>query len=245
MTSKIKSVLEDYKLLLNNVPTLMTLTFVLSTVLMNLAAAKIIFNFGNVALTGGFIISFAPFLAMDTVTHHFGARASIMLNLLSALGNVFTVIFLSIVAAIPTPGHDYTAFNSIHGAVWFIALSSTVAFIVSGIANSLLNALIGKLFRNHTNSSAIFFYRAYVSTFVGQAIDNFLFIGLTYSVFAPRFWGSDPMSLMTCIGTAIVGGAIELLLEVIMGPIGLVIVRRWEKEGVGQQYIQAHSSDRL
>ena len=182
----IKQVVADYKLLLDNVPALVTVFFVISTVIMNLAASKIIFNAMNVAVTGGFILSWAPFLAMDTVTKRFGARASIMLNILSAVFNVFTVIFLWIVAAIPTET-PYPEFNYIFSGVWFIVVSSTLAFVISGVVNSLLNAAIGKLFKK--TSLIEFIARSYVSTFVGQAIDNFLFIAGVYVLFAPIFWG--------------------------------------------------------
>lgn len=242
MVSKIKSVLQDYKLLLNNVPTLMTMTFVIGTIAMNVAAAKIIFNFANVALTGGFIISFLPFLAMDTVTKRMGARASIMLNVLSAVFNVLFVIFMAIVAAIPTET-PYPEFNYIFSGVWFIVVASTIAFVVSGVANSLINSAIGKMFNK---TSAVEFYsRSFVSTFVGQAIDNFLFIFLTYTVFAPAVWGLDPMPVLTCLGTAVVGGLIELLLEVVFGPLGLLIVKQWEKDNIGHEYIEAHKDDKF
>lgn len=242
MVSRFKSVLQDYKLLLNNVPTLMTMTFVIATIAMNNAAAKIIFTFSNTAFTGGFLISFVPFLAMDTVTKRMGARASIMLNILSAVFNALFVIFMAIVAAIPT-ATPYPEFNYIFSGVWFIVVASTIAFVVSGIVNSLLNSAIGKLFSK--TSAAEFYSRSFVSTFVGQAIDNFLFIFLTYTVFAPIFWKLDPMPITTCIGTAIVGGLIELLLEVVFGPLGLLIVKRWEKEGIGHEYIEAHANDKF
>ena len=102
MVSKFKSVLQDYKLLLNNVPALVTSFFILCTCLMNIMAGKIIFSFGNVNLTGGFLLSAIPFLCMDVVVRRFNARAGIMLNILSALGNLFAVAMLAIVAAIPT-----------------------------------------------------------------------------------------------------------------------------------------------
>ena len=242
--SKIKEVIADYKLLLENVPALMTLVFVVSTVLMNIGAGKIIFNVGNVAMTGGFLLSFMPFLAMDTVTRRLGARASIMLNILSAFFNAFAVIFLAIVAAIPTKD-DYSHFNYVCGGVWFIALSSTVAFVVSGIANSLLNSAIGKLFKGNEIRAVEFYSRSFISTFIGQAIDNFLFIFLTYTIFAPIFWGLDPMPVLTCIGTAIVGGFIELLLEVAFGPLALHIVKTWQRDNIGHEYIEAHKDDKL
>ena len=109
---KIKEVIADYKLLLDNVPALVTATFLMSTCLMNLMAAKIIFSVGGAVFTGGFILSAMPFLCMDTVVKRFNARAGIMLNILSAVGNIIAVILLAIVAAIPTTD-DYTHFNYI------------------------------------------------------------------------------------------------------------------------------------
>lgn len=244
MVSKIKELLKDYKLLLNNVPFMMTTMFIISTLAMNAAAAKVVFNAGNVALTGGFLISFMPFLAMDTVTRRMGARASIMLNVLSAFFNVLFVAFLALVAAIPTKD-DYTHFNYIFSGVWFIVLASTIAFVVSGIVNSLLNSALGRIFKSNEVKAGEFFARSYISTFVGQAIDNFLFIFLTYTVFAPIFWHLDPMPVLTCVGTAIVGGFLELIVEVIFGPIGLIIVRGWEKDNIGHEYIDAHKDDKF
>lgn len=240
MFSKIKEIVLDYKLLLDNVPTMVTVVFILTTVLMNMMAAKIIFYVGGAAFSGGFLLSALPFLCMDTVTKRMGARASIMLNILSAVGNLFAVVMLAIVAAIPTVD-DYSQFNYIFGGVWFIALSSTIAFVASGVVNSILNAAIGKLFKNGT-SILEFMSRSYISTFIGQAIDNFLFIWLTYGVFAPIFWKTTPLSIPSCIGTAIIGGAVELIAEIVLSPVAYRIVRRWEEAGIGEKYIAAHSS---
>lgn len=240
MESKKLSLVEDYKLLLNNVPALVTVAFVLGTILMNLAASKIVFNVANVAVTGGFILSWLPFLCMDTVTKRFGARASIMLNILSAVFNVLTVLFMHLVATIPGPAdQDYTAFNSVYSSVWFIVLCSTVAFVVSGVVNSLINAAIGKMFKKNPDSAIAFFMRSYVSTFIGQFIDNFIFFGGLYCIFAPIFWGFG-YPVATAIGTSILGGFFELLVEVVFSPLGLAIVRRWDKENVGHDYIEAH-----
>lgn len=238
MISKIKGLIEDYKVLLRSVPAFVTSFFILGACLMNLAAGKIIYNAWNVAVTGGFILSWLPFLCMDVVTKRFGARAAILLNILSALGNLFATILLAIVAAIPTET-PYTEFNYVFSAVWFICLSSTVAFILSGVVNSLLNAAIGKLFKNKT-SVLEFISRSFISTFVGQAIDNFLFIFGVYVIFAPKFWGIAPLPVLTCVGTAVVGGLFELIAEVILSPIGYKIVKNWEVNNVGVEYIRLH-----
>lgn len=240
MKTTLKSVLDDYKVLLRNVPATVTVVFVLGTVLMNLAASKIIFNAGGVAVTGGFILSFLPFLCMDVVTKHFGARAAIMLNILSALGNLFSVIFLAIVAAIPTET-PYAEFNYIFGSVWFICLSSTVAFVASGVFNSLIHAALGKLFVKNPDGKLAFFFRSYVSTFIGQFIDNFLFMFGVYVLFGPIFWGIDALPILTCVGTGVLGGLLELLMEIVFSPLGYITCRRWKREEVGSEYIRLHS----
>lgn len=241
MISNTKKVIKDYKLLLDNVPALVTVSFCISSVWMNVAAGKVIYNACNVAITGGFLISFMPFLCLDMVAKRFGAKAAILLNLLSAAFNILFVLGLSLVAAIPTK-EDYSAFNSVLGGVWFITLSSIVAFVVSGVANSLLNAAIGKLFKNKT-SGVEFATRSFVSTFVGQALDNFIFIAGVYVIFAPKFWGLTPLPILTCLGTAIVGGLMELLCEIVTAPVGYKIVKRWERDKVGQAYIDAHKKE--
>lgn len=243
--SKIKEVIADYKLLLENIPALVTLIFCIGTVAMNCSAAKIIFNAGNVAVTAGFLLSWLPFLCLDTVTRRFGARAAIMLNVLSAVCNAVFVIFMAITAAIPTKD-DYTAYNSVYGAVWFIVLSSTLAFILSGVVNSLLNSALGKIMKSGDEAKPVEFYiRSFVSTFIGQVVDNFVFMWLLYSIFAPIFWGIAPMPILTCLGTGILGGLIELLCEVILSPCGYVMVKNWEKNNIGHEYIEAHKNDKL
>ena len=242
MISKIKSLVADYKVLLRNVPAFVTVVFCVGSCWMNIAAGKVVLNACNVAITGGFFISFLPFLCLDVVSKRFGAKAAILLNFLSAACNTLFVLGLSLVAAIPTE-QDYTAFNTVLGGVWFITLSSIVAFVVSGIVNSLLNTAIGRLFKNKT-SGVEFAARSFISTFIGQAVDNFLFIAGVYVIFAPKFWGLDPLPILTCFGTAIVGGFFELIAEVITAPIGYRIVKNWEKDDIGREYIELHSSDR-
>jgi len=238
-----KKIIEEYKVLLRSVPAFVTSFFILATVLMNLSASKIIYNTFNVAVTGGFLLSWVPFLCMDSVTKRFGARAAILLNILSAIGNLFAVVFLAIVAAIPTPGSDYTAFNNTFGCVWFIALSSTIAFVVSGIVNSLLNAAIGKLFKKNPDGKLAFFTRAYISTFIGQALDNFIFMAGVYCVFAPIYWNMS-LPILTCIGTAVMGGLFELLVEVVFSPIGYLSSKRWADEKIGQEYIDRYVTEK-
>lgn len=240
MTQKLNSIKEEYKLLLSSVPALITTFFVLSVVLMNILANKVIFQYGDlVAGDGGFLISWIPFLCMDSVTKRFGPRASILLNILAAVINILCVCLFSVVAAIPGNGEDFSAFNSVMGACWFIVLGSMTAFIVSGIANSLMNHAVGKMFSKNPNGKAAFFTRSYVSTFLGQTLDNFIFAFIVYYIFAPIYWGWG-FQFVTCIGAAIAGGVLELLCEVIFGPLGYKLCKEWDARNVGAEYIEKY-----
>lgn len=69
-----------------------------------------------------------------------------------------------------------------------------------------------------------------------------MFLGIVYCIFAPKYWGMS-LPVLTCLGTAILGGLFELLVEMVFSPLGLIIVRQWDKEKVGQAYIDAHKAD--
>ena len=242
MNSNKHSLVADYKVLLRNVPAMVTVIYCVSVIVMNLAASKVIFQIGDVAGTGGVLLSWVPFLCMDTVTKRFGAKAAIMLNFLAAAIDLVVVGFFSIVVAIPGNGQDYTAFNTTLGSVWFILLGSMTAFIISGVVNSLLNSGVGKIFKKNPDGKLAFFTRSYISTFIGQFIDNFLFMFIVYFIFAPMYWGFG-MTIATCIGTGIGGALLELITEAIFSPAGYVLTKKWEKEGVGTEYLSYMSAN--
>lgn len=241
MNSKIKKLIAEYKLLFQSVPSLIVAFFVLATVVMNLLANRILFEVGPVAADCGLLISWIPFLCMDTVTKRFGAKASIMLTLFGAFVNIcFTLLFVAVTYA-PGNGEDFSAFDSVFRGVWFITLSSLLAYIASGIVNSSLNEVVGKAFKKNPGGKAAFFTRAYVSTFIGQFVDNFIFAFLTYHIFASIYWGWK-FSIATCIGSALAGSILELITEAIFSPIGYKLSKDWEDAGIGKGWITAHAS---
>lgn len=239
MKSKIISIKEDYKLLLSSLPSMVTAMFILSVVLMNIAANRIIFQVGNVAADGGLLLSFIPFLCMDAVVKRYGAKAAIMLNLLGAAVNIFCVILFTLIAICPGNGEDFSAFDTVFKSVWFITLGSMVAYIVSGIVNSLLNSAVGQLFKKNPDGKLAFFTRSYVSTFIGQWVDNFIFAFIVYFICAPKFWGWG-LPFATCIGSAFVGSILELLMEVFFSPIGYKMVKKWDEREVGIEWLDKY-----
>lgn len=239
--------LEDWKMLLRSIPSVVVALFTVCTVTMNLAANKIVWSglkIGEnyfVSITGGLFLSWAVFLIMDMVTKTFGAKASIKLNFFGAVINAIAIIFLGIIASIPSdfpfPGAS-ASFDAVLGfsgngvQPWQILISSTVAYVVSGIINSIINVLIGRAFKKNPDGKIAFATRSYVSTMVGQFADNFIFTGIAFGLFA-HFYGP-----VTIVGMAIIGALIELFCEIVFSPIAYIKCRKWQQEGVGKEYFE-------
>ena len=63
---------------------------------------------------------------------------------------------------------------------------------------------------------------------------------IVYVIFAPKYWGMS-IPVITCLGTAVLGGIFELVVEIIFSPIGFRVSKKWAEEKVGQAYIDKHS----
>lgn len=235
MLKKIKDSAEDFKLLMRSIPSIVVALFILSVVAMNLLANKTIVNLEWLALDGGLLVSWLSFLTMDVVTKHFGPKAANKLNVFAIVVNLFCSLIFFLVSIIPT-SDDYSSFNSIFGGTWFILLSSTIAFLASGLVNNFLNAGIGAMFKKNPDGKLAFVTRTYVSTLVGQFVDNLIFAILTFMVFAPIFWDGFSWTFVQCITCAITGALCELLCEVVFSPFGYWLVGKWKKDGVGKEY---------
>lgn len=227
---------KESKVLFRSIPSYVVAFFVVSVIAMNLLANKTIVNKKWLALDGGFIISWLPFLCMDVVTKHFGQRAANKLTLFAVFANLLMSLIFYLVSIIPTKD-DYSVFNTIFGGTWFILLSSTIAFIASGVLNNFMNYTIGKTFKKNPDGRLAFFTRCYVSTFIGQFVDNFIFGALTFMVFAPIFWDGFSWTFVQVTMCALTGAVAELLMEVIFSPFGYRLSRHWKKEKVGEEYI--------
>ena len=241
MRKRIQQFISDTALLLRSIPSPVITFFVLSVVLMNLLANKTIYQKGFFAVDGGIVVSWACFLCMDIITKHFGAKAATQASIFALAVNLFCVGIFAVVSVIPTET-DYSAFNGIFGGSWFIVLSSSLAFIASAVANNALNAAIGSMFRADPDGRAAYYTRSYVSTFIGQFVDNMVFASLVFMVFAPIYWGGFSWTLPQCITCSLIGAFLELFMEVVFSPIGYGVTRRWRQLDVGNAYLRAHAA---
>lgn len=232
----IKREIDETRVLLKCIPALVVTLFVVSVVSMNILANKTLVQLEWIALDGGILISWLSFMCMDIITKHFGPKASNKVSILAALINLLTCAIFYIASVIPSNASDYSALNSILGGTWFILLSSTVAFLLSALINNGLNHLISKCFKDK-DSKKSYVVATYVSTFVGQFLDNLIFSVLVFMLFAPIFWDGFSWTFVQCVTCALTGALLELVMEVIFSPIGYKIVSKWKAQDVGRQYL--------
>ena len=70
----IKREMEDYRILLRNIPSLVISLFIVSVIMMNLLANKELISFKYLALDCGFALSWVSFLCMDMLCKRVEAR---------------------------------------------------------------------------------------------------------------------------------------------------------------------------
>lgn len=229
----------QFKLLLRSIPATVVTLFVVSVICMNLLANKTLLQLDWIALDGGILISWLSFMCMDIITKHYGPKASNRITILAAVINLLTCLIFFVASAIPSNAGDFSAFDGIFGGTWFILLGSTVAFLASGMINNVLNWMIGRCFRRNPDGKLAFAARTYISTFVGQFMDNFIFSIIVFVFFAPIFWDGFHWTMLQCFMCALTGAIAELIMEVAFSPLGYRITQKWQAEAVGREYLDA------
>ncbi len=228
---------KETALLLKSIPATVVSLFVVSVICMNLLANKTLVQTSWIALDGGILISWLSFMCMDMITKHFGPKASNRISVLAVGVNLLTCLIFFVAGSIPSTADDYSTFDGIFRGTWFILLGSTVAFLISAMINNSLNWLLGKAFRKNPDGKAAYAVRTYISTFVGQFSDNFIFSVIVFMFFAPIYWGGFRWTLLQCAMCALTGAVAELIMEIVFSPIGYRITKKWKAENVGMDYL--------
>ena len=235
----------ECRLLFRSVPATVVTLFVVSVICMNLLANKTLLQLDWIALDAGILISWLSFMCMDIITKHFGPKASNRITVMAAGINLLTCLIFFVASAIPSNAGDFGAFDGIFGGTWFILLGSTVAFLASAVLNNRLNWAIGRLFRRNPHGKAAYAARSYISTFVGQLADNFIFSVIVFVFFAPIFWDGFHWTVLQCAMCALTGAVAELIMEVIFSPAGYRITKKWRELGVGREYLDGKEESEL
>lgn len=228
----------DFKLLLRNIPSLTVSVFILSVVCANLMANKELVSFKYLALDCGFTFSWIMFLCMDIICKRWGAKASVKVSLLALGVNLLVCLIFFALSKAPGMWGEYyatenpevnRALNATFGGSWYVVLGSALAFITSSTINAVLNASIGS--RLKKNNFAGFALRSYISTAAAQFADNFIFATVVSKIFFGWTWEQ-------VIFCSLAGAGFELLCEILFSGLGWKVVRRWEKENVGREYLE-------
>ena len=238
-----KKVWEDYKVLLRSIPASTVTLFIVSVIMMNLLANKELISLPWLALDCGFAVSWVSFLCMDMVCKRFGARASIMVSVMALGINLGVSLVFWLLTLTPGMWGAYydtgllevnDALNATIGGTWYVVLGSSCAMLTSSVVNSLLNQAIGRL--EHKNTFGAFALRSYVSTGIAQFVDNLVFA----IIVSHTFFGWTWLQVLTC---SLTGAVAELLCEVFLSPVGYRVVRGWERENVGELYLQRRAAE--
>ncbi len=249
MISKIKKEFHEVGLLLKSIPATILTFFVLSVVLMNILANKSInLPVSWLALDAGIVVSWIAFLTMDIITKHFGPKAATEISIFAVLINLICCLLFFIVSVIPgiwsesyvTGSEDIIngALNNTFRGTWYILFGSTVAFILSAIVNNFTNWGIGKVFKKKKDGFLVYALRTYVSTMLGQFVDNLTFAFIVSYV----FFGWSVVQCFTC---ALTGMIVELLCEVVFSHLGYRITKKWKSENIGELYFAFIEEKRL
>ena len=242
MLKRVKKEFNEFRTLLKSVPSIVTVLFIMSVFSMNLLANKSInIPWDWLALDCGIFVSWFAFFTMDIVTKRFGPKAANELTVLAITVNLFFCLLLFIGSVVPgTWGQSYVegseellngALNATFGGTWYVVLGSTAAFLISAIVNNLSNFGIGKLFKRNPDGLTAYILRTYVSTAIGQFIDN-----LTFALLVSHFFFG--WTLLQCVTCALTGMLVELICEGVFFYPGFAITRRWKKNAVGEEYLK-------
>lgn len=245
--TRIKKELLEFKILLKSIPPLALVLFIVAILAMNLLANKsILLPFDWLALDCGIIISWLAFLTMDIMTKHFGPKAATEISIFAILINLIFCLIFFVGSKIPGVWEEsFTssnsdlindALNNTFGGTWYVLFGSTVAFIASAFVNNFTNWGIGKMFKKHPDGVGAYVTRTYVSTMLGQFVDNMLFALIVSHVFFG--W-----TILQCVTCALTGMFLELLFEIIFSYLGFKILKKWKNDKIGEEYLKLKERD--
>ncbi len=234
----IKREMEDYRILLRNIPSLVLAVFFVSVIMMNLLANKELLSTKYLALDCGWSVSWVSFLCMDMLCKRFGGKAAAKISILAMAMNLAVCGVFKLLSLTPGMWGAYystgmpevnDALNATIGGSWYVVLGSSTAMVCAALTNSFLNMGIAR--RLKFGGYKAFAARSFVSTGVAQFVDNFVFAVIV----SVNFFGWTWTQVFFC---SLTGAVTELLCEIIFSPVGYRVSENWEKEHVGEQYLQ-------
>lgn len=238
--SRLRRETSQLSAMLKAIPKAVTILFILAVIAMNFLARITLVSLPWLALNAGILISWLSFLLMDIVVKHFGAKAANLLSLIAIAANLLCCLLCVIASRI----WDYPELDMVVGGQWSILLASTIAYIVSALTNNYTNVFIGRRFRQNPDGAAAYAVRSFLSTFLSQVVDNFLFVFLAFWVF-PYIPSALQVrwTIPQCLAASVLCAVLELVTEVIFAPVGYAVIKRWKEKEVGRDYLEKYPTE--
>jgi uncharacterized PurR-regulated membrane protein YhhQ (DUF165 family) len=245
----IKNQIADFKLISKSVPTFTILFFTLSVICANLMANKELLNYKYVALDCGFLFSWVMFLCLDIICKRWGARVSVKVSILALAVNLLVCTSFFFICKINGnwgefySSSDYKtasaindALNKTIGGSWYVVFGSATAFLVSSVVNAFFNKTIGNYVERklQKDNFLTFAIRSYVSTFIAQFADNMMFATIVSKVLFGWTW----TQILFC---SLIAATFELFCEILFSRFGYRILKKWEAENIGTDYLMHKS----
>ena len=255
----LKKTLQDCRVLLRSIPSPTGALFTVAVVVMNLLANKELISLPYLALDCGFCVSWVSFLCMDMICKRFGAKASVTVSILALLVNLAVSILFWLMSLTPGMWGAYysygsldvnAALNATFAGSWYVVFGSSCAMVCSSVVNSFLNVSIGEvvgvvlavILKYGTGVGLdvniwVFALIVLAIMLTTQFVDNFVFAAIV----SHNFFGWTWAQVIAC---SLTGAVMELLCEVFLSPVGFRVVKGWERDGVGEEYLVLHPEAR-
>jgi uncharacterized integral membrane protein (TIGR00697 family) len=216
----------------------LTTAFVVILLVSNLVAQKVCligpigigrWAVGPFAVSGAVLLFPITYIFGDVFTEVYGFAASRRAIWLGFFGTSLLYLMGAIVIALPSaPGwRNQEAFSTVFGFIPRILAASLIAFWAGEFANSYTMARL-KLF---TNGHKLW-TRTIGSTVVGQAVDTFLVITLTFGGIYP---------VRTLVNIVLTGYALKVGYEVLATPVTYLVIN-WLKRTEHADAFDRHES---
>jgi len=186
--------------------------YFLGSIMMNILTMKTL-QIGPVSVfTCGIIMTPLVFACNDILTECMGERFAFRTILVGGAINLLWTLLCAL--AIALPGNNAfiaDAFAVILGSTWRIASASIIAYIGGGYLNNLIMARL-----KEKDGEDRYYYRAILSSAIGQLFDDYVFIFLAFAPFGISAI-ENPWSAIVTV--PLISAIMETVLEAIVTPI--------------------------
>ncbi len=155
---------------------IISITFVVCTLLSNILCSKIINIFG-ITCTAGILVFPITYIIGDVLTEIYGYKLSKKIIIYGFIFNAFATLIFLIAIKLPFPPfwENQEAFVKILGNTYRVYIASVLGYLIGGFSNAFIMHYI----KNNTKIKFLWF-RAITSTIIGESLDTVIFLTISF-----------------------------------------------------------------